>query len=121
MLVSRKQEWELEVLAPQNKPQTTTSPKKSRLNVRLRKQCFMLTALVAVMMFVLTIENVLVVRSGYQLVQIKKELTVVDRSNEILKLEVARLKTPDRIQKIATEQLGLVLPQTVFHNNVSGN
>ncbi len=51
------------------------------------------------------------VRSGYEIseiAEIQKQLTFV-RSN--LKIEAARLKSPERIARIAGRQLGLIVPK----------
>jgi cell division protein FtsL len=46
----------------------------------------------------------------YQLDQLKKEVANLEKDNEKLKLEVAKLKAPERIAQIATSQLKMQYP-----------
>jgi cell division protein FtsL len=41
-------------------------------------------------------------------------LAKIESQNEILRLETAQLKSPQRIQDIAVGQLGMVNPETVY-------
>lgn len=52
--------------------------------------------------------RVLVVRSGYQLSELEAEHRALTRENDRLKLELATLKNPARLEKIAREDLGMI-------------
>ncbi|MBX7115725.1 MAG: cell division protein FtsL [Myxococcaceae bacterium] len=54
--------------------------------------------------------RVLVVRVGYDLSRLDNENRLLVREQEQLKLEVATLKAPGRLEKLAQEKLGLVAP-----------
>ncbi|QGP92917.1 Cell division protein FtsL [Neomoorella glycerini] len=48
---------------------------------------------------------------GYELDALKQEINTMQRENERLQLEVARLKAPERIAAVATTRLGMVEPR----------
>jgi cell division protein FtsL len=52
--------------------------------------------------------RVLVVRTGYQLSELESEHRALTRENDRLKLELATLKNPSRLEKIAREELGMI-------------
>ena len=54
--------------------------------------------------------RVLVVRSGYHLSELESEHRVLQRENDRLKLELATLKNPARLERIAHEQLQMNAP-----------
>ena len=51
------------------------------------------------------------VRLGYEVAQETDKQTKLLAYQENLKIELARLKSPERIARIATEQLDLVMPR----------
>jgi len=86
-------------------------------NTRTRN--FKATGMWMAMMFIFIVElffytwcRVQNVQHGYEIsreTQNKKQLLVYQNS---LRIELARLKSPDRIAKIAKQQLGLIMPTT---------
>lgn len=61
--------------------------------------------------FAKTYLAVQVIIKGYELEALKKEIATIQRENERLQLEVARLKAPERIASVATMRLGMVEPK----------
>ncbi|WP_406678172.1 septum formation initiator family protein [Neomoorella carbonis] len=61
--------------------------------------------------FAKTYLAVQVVIKGYELEALKQEINTIQRENERLQLEVARLKAPERIAAVATTRLGMVEPR----------
>ena len=51
--------------------------------------------------------RVLVVKVGYELSRLDQESTVLTRENDRLKLELATLKSPSRLEGIARSELGM--------------
>ena len=47
-------------------------------------------------------------------VKIKDQMAKVEKENEQIRLEIAKLRSPQRIQDIAVNQLGMVRPQSVY-------
>ncbi len=56
-------------------------------------------------------ERVDVVQVGYRIQQLKAEYRILERENDELKVKVSALTSPERIARIATEQLGMMRPQ----------
>jgi cell division protein FtsL len=68
---------------------------------------FLLGGLFAAVGVVHVSSRVLVVRAGYGLMDLEAENRALIRENDRLKLELATLKNPARLEKIAREELGL--------------
>ena len=87
------------------------------LNTHLRSRCmFLFVVLTAMAMFV-TVRSGMIASEGYELVQLQKQAYQLEQENEHMKIEIAHLKAPQRIQNIATQQLGMVVPQQVYFAN----
>lgn len=54
--------------------------------------------------------RVLVVDAGYRLSQAEARQRALTRENDQLKLELATLKSPARLERLAREQLGMSMP-----------
>lgn len=55
-------------------------------------------------------QSVNVIRLGYEVEDLKKEKARLVKMNDMLKIEVATLTSPDRIERIATARLGMKTP-----------
>ncbi len=64
---------------------------------------------------IVTIQSEITVRAGYQLVDLKDQAAKLEKENELLRLDIARLKSPERIQQIATRDLGMVVPKNTYY------
>ncbi|MBU2702995.1 cell division protein FtsL [Sporomusaceae bacterium BoRhaA] len=116
MLVSKKQEWEL---IEQPDEQIVPSLPRTRLDVQRRRKYFVFVTVLALMAVILTMQSEFVVRSGYELVKMKTQVASLEKENEVLHLDVAKLKSPARIERIAKKELGMVLPSVVYHAQAS--
>jgi cell division protein FtsL len=116
MLVSKKQEWEL---IEQPDEQIVPSLPRTRLDVQRRRKYFVFVTVLALMAVILTVQSEFVVRSGYELVKMKTQVASLEKENEVLHLDVAKLKSPARIERIAKKELGMVLPSVVYHAQTS--
>lgn len=56
-------------------------------------------------------QSVNVIRLGYDVEGLKKEKTRLVKMNDMLKIEVATLTSPERIERIATARLGMKTPE----------
>jgi len=63
------------------------------------------------LVFIFVWERVDMVRVGYQIERLKQERIVLERERDELRVKLSALSAPDRIAKIASEQLGMTLPQ----------
>src|SRR5262245_28925904 len=79
-------------------------------------------ALLAAVGVVHVTSRVLVVRVGYELSRLDQESTALTRDNDRLKLELATLKSPARLETIAKTQLGLGPPAaaSIIHLSPKG-
>ena len=84
------------------------------LNTHLRSRCLLLVLLLAVMGMVLTTCSSIGASRGYELVHAQQAAVRLEQENEQLKIEIARLKSPQRIQSIAAKDLGMVIPNQVY-------
>lgn len=121
MLVSKKQNWEMyqePAATPAREPLTRPHVKTGS---GLRSQCIIVISLVAVMAMLVTLQSASIVKAGYELVQIKAQMAKLEKENDYIKLDIAKLKSPQRIQLIATQQLGMITPKTVYHASAAVN
>jgi len=63
------------------------------------------------LVFVFVWERVDMVRVGYQVERLKHDKVSLERERDELLVKVSVLSAPDRIAKVASEKLGLALPQ----------
>ena len=63
------------------------------------------------LVFVFVWERVDMVRIGYQIERLKRDKAVLERQRDELRVKVSALSAADRIAKLATEKLGMNLPQ----------
>jgi cell division protein FtsL len=111
MLVNRKQQSDI-YQQPASIPVARPLPK---LDIALRGKCLITVLLVAAVAVVVTVRSESIIRSGYELVQMKSQSLSLQKENELLRLDIAKLKSPQRIQGIATVELGMVIPQHVYY------
>lgn len=110
MLANRKQQNH--VYQQQETPTIVRSLPK--LDIALRAKCLITVVLVAAVAIFVTVRSEAIIRAGYDLVQLKSQALSLQRDNEQLRLDIAKLKSPQRIQYIATAELGMVMPQNVY-------
>lgn len=111
MLVHKKQElyvYEQEAASPAPK----IIPKADR---KLRVKCLTLVLIAVVMAAITTMQSAAIVQSGYELVKIKGQVAKVEKENELLRLDIARLKSPQRIEEIAVKELGMIVPKNAYY------
>ncbi|MBP1763089.1 MAG: cell division protein FtsL [Firmicutes bacterium] len=113
MLARRKQEWDFQV--EEKAPEVSAQAQEVRPSRQLRTRFFALILLFAVMAMILTFQSSLIVKNGYEVVKLKSDVVKMEKENEFLQLDIARMKSPQRIQAIATKDLGMVAPQTIYH------
>jgi cell division protein FtsL len=118
MLAKRKEEW-TQLPEPQRVPQRvplSVAVAQSRPYPSVRKQFLQLIMLAAALAMLITVHSAVMVRAGYDLVEMKAQAAKLEKNNDLLRLEIAKLKSPQRIQQIATSQLGMVTPQTAYYS-----
>jgi len=63
------------------------------------------------LVFLFVWERVDIVRVGYQIERLKHDKVVLERERDELRVKFSALSAPDRIAKVASEKLGMALPQ----------
>lgn len=81
-----------------------------RQKVKQKIKILGMVLLALVICFSMTFLAILTVTKGYKIASIKQEINTLQRENERLQLEVARLKAPERIATVATSRLGMAEP-----------
>lgn len=110
MLVQKKQEvygYEPKVASP--------APKiVQKADKQLRVKCLILVSLAMLIAGVTTLQRAAIVQAGYDLVKVKSQVAQIEKENELLRLEIAKLKSPQRIEEIAIKELGMVIPKNAY-------
>lgn len=102
--------------SPKSAPKPAREP-RTILNTKLRAQVFTILAIVCVLSMVVTVRSGIMASRGYELVRTQQQAAAVERENEHLKIEIAQLKSPDRIRRLATDNLGMSTPKNVYFAN----
>ena len=87
---------------------------KTVLDTRLRSHGQMLFLTMTVLMLLVTVGSGINASRGYELVAIQQQAEQMEQENERLKIEIAKLKSPDRIKAIAKDQLGMEVPRQTY-------
>lgn len=99
--------------APQ-KRHLSVVKKRTRLNTHLRSRCQMVFLLFAVLAMAVTVRSGISASRGYALVAVQQEAHQLEQENERLRIEIAQLKSPQRIKSIATSELGMGVPNKMY-------
>ena len=104
----------------QPRPEKATRPKtlyKSVLNASARMHLTILFFVAALLAMLVTVGSGINANQAYALTEAQQKADQLERENERLRVDIARLKSPQRIQTIATDQLHLVVPSQVYFSN----
>lgn len=71
-----------------------------------RPLCFMLVTLILAVGYIYC--DALMQAKGEKLTELKNDTAAVKKENAALKTEIARLSSPDRIEEVALQELGMV-------------
>ena len=121
MLLKKQQDWDFYYDEIPSTPVTQGTAKNLCVHKKLRARFIVTVLVIAVMAMVITIRSEAIVTSGYAMVQEKNQVAAVERENDALRLENARLRSPQRIQQIATRDLGMIIPKSVYMASINGS
>ena len=98
--------------------------KKARASVvfdisPLMRQIIQGIAILVGFLMIMMAMNAYTTKLGYEVVKTQQTVVQLAKDNDTLDVEVASLKSPVRIQKIAEEQLGIVLPDSFVYSTKS--
>ena len=85
----------------------------------LMKQIIQGLAILVGFLMIMMAMNAYTTKLGYEVVKTQQTVVQLAKDNDTLDVEVASLKSPVRIQKIAEEQLGMVLPDSFVYSTKS--
>ena len=90
---------------------------RPRLNHLLRSRCRVAFLVIAVLAMLVVIRSGISASRGYMLVATQSQAEAVEQENERLRIEIAKLKSPSRIQQIAYEELGMAIPKKMYFSH----
>ena len=85
----------------------------------LMRQIIQGIAILVSFLMIMMAMNAYTTKLGYEVVKTQQTVVQLAKDNDTLDVEVASLKSPVRIQKIAEEQLGMVLPDSFVYSTKS--
>lgn len=91
-----------------------TGKERARFNERM-SQVLSIIFLCAFFLLVYVALSAMRTEYGYSLMQEKRTVQQLQRDNEILRVEIAKRESPERIYKTATSELGMVVPASVLY------
>lgn len=120
MLARREEEYDYEPLVAEPAPQLE-EPKepliRREVNTNLRNCLRALFFLIAFGAMVVTLFGGIGAKNGYTLLDTQQRADQLEQENERLKIEIAQLKSPSRIEAIAVEQLHMQVPQNMYFSH----
>ncbi|MBQ1867334.1 MULTISPECIES: cell division protein FtsL [Selenomonas] len=87
---------------------------KTVLDTSTRSHCQILFLTMAVLAMLVTVGSGVSASRGYALVAVQQKADALEQENERLKIDIAKLKSPERIKNIAQDQLGMEVPKHTY-------
>ena len=107
-----------EVAAPAPQVEPPKEPLIRReVNTNLRNCLRAIFFLIAFGAMVVTLLGGIGAKNGYTLLETQQTADQLEQENERLKIEIAQLKSPTRIESIAVEQLHMQVPQNMYFSH----
>ena len=112
-------EYAFEVeMRPAPQPEPPKEPLIRReVNTNLRNCLRAIFFLIAFGAMVVTLLGGISANNGYTLLETQQNADQLEQENERLKIEIAQLKSPARIEAIAVEQLHMQVPQNMYFSH----
>ena len=107
-----------EEIRPAPQPEPSKEPLIRReVNTNLRNCLRAIFFLIAFGALVVTLLGGISANNGYTLLETQQNADQLEQENERLKIEIAQLKSPARIEAIAVEQLHMQVPQNMYFSH----
>ena len=90
---------------------------RREINTNLRNCLRAIFFLIAFGAMVVTLLGGIGAKNGYTLLETQQTAEQLEQENERLKIEIAQLKSPARIEAIAVEQLNMQMPQNMYFSH----
>lgn len=104
-------------LASANEASLTLIKGRPRLNHLLRSRCRAAFVVFAIFAMAVVIRSGICASRGYALVATQNQAQQVEMENERLRVEIAQLKSPQRIKQIAEDELGMIVPRKMYFSH----
>ena len=110
-------EYEAETLPSQPLEPPKEPLIRREINTNLRNCRRAIFFLIACGAMVVTLLGGIGARNGYILLETQQDAEQLEQENERLKIEIAQLKSPARIEAIAVDELGMRVPQNMYFSH----
>ena len=90
---------------------------RREVNTNLRNCLRAIFFLIAFGAMVVTLLGGISANNGYTLLETQQNADQLEQENERLKIEIAQLKSPARIEAIAVDQLHMQVPQNMYFSH----
>ena len=88
-----------------------------RLNHLLRSRCRVFFVVFTILAMAVVIRSGISASRGYALVATQTQAQQLELENERLRVEIAQLKSPQRIKQIAEDKLGMIVPRKMYFSH----
>ena len=100
-----------------NEASLTLIKGQPRLNHLLRSRCRVAFIVFAILAMAVVIRSGISASRGYALVATQTQAQQLELENERLRVEIAHLKSPQRIKQIAEDKLGMIVPRKMYFSH----
>ena len=90
---------------------------RPKLDYLLRSRCSMAFIIISILAMLVVIRSGISASRGYALVATQNQAQQLEQENERLRIEIAKLKSPQRIKQIAAEELGMDVPSRMYFSH----
>lgn len=90
---------------------------RPKLDRNLRSRCQIAFLIISILAMLVTIRSGISASRGYALVNTQNQAQQLEQENERLRVEIAKLKSPQRIKEIAQDELGMVIPKKMYFSH----
>ena len=100
-----------------NEAELTLIKSRPHLNHLLRSRCRVAFIVFAILAMAVVIRSGISASRGYALVATQTQAQQLELENERLRVEIAQLKSPQRIKQIAEDELGMIVPRKMYFSH----
>ena len=90
---------------------------RPKLNHILRSRCSLAFIIISILAMMVVVRSGISASRGYALVATQNQAQQIEMENERLRIEIAKLKSPQRIKQIAAEELGMEVPNKMYFSH----
>ena len=107
----------VEELQPKSGTKLTLIHGRPKLDYLLRSRCSLAFVIISILAMLVVIRSGISASRGYALVATQNQAQQIEQENERLRIEIAKLKSPQRIKQIAEEELGMGVPAKMYFSH----